>query len=54
MFSPLVRVAALGSPVAALNESLSFRDPIREVRRRDIDVPHADVKPRQRVSVFGR
>ena len=48
-----VGVAELRSPVAAPDEQLSFPDPIREMRRRDIDVLHADVKPRERVSVVG-
>ena len=48
-----VGVAEARSPVAAPNKELSFPDPIREVRCRDIDLPHAGVKPRERVSVIG-
>ena len=48
-----VRLAELRSPVAVSNESLSFLDAIREMRRGDIDVLHTDVKPRERVSVIG-
>ena len=40
-----VRLAELRSPVAAPNDSLSFLDAIREMRRGDIEVLHADVKP---------
>ena len=48
-----VGVAEVRSPVAAPNKLLSFPDPIREMRCRDIDVLHTGVKPRERISVVG-
>ena len=48
-----VGVAKVRSPVAAPDKLLSFPDPIREMRRPDIDVLHTGVKPRERISVVG-
>ncbi len=39
--------------VAARNELLSLRDPVREVRRRDIELPHAGMEPLERIGVAG-
>ena len=49
-----VRVGELRSVVAARNESLRLRDSIREVRRREIDLPHAGMQALERVRVVGR
>ena len=48
-----VRVGERRSEVAARNELLRLRDPIREVRRRDIELPHAGMQPLERVGVIG-
>ena len=48
-----VRVGELRSEVAARNELLRLRDSIREVRRRDIDLPHAGMQALERVRVVG-
>ncbi len=39
--------------VAAPNQPLSVRDSVREVRGRDIDLPHAGMQPLERVRVLG-
>ncbi len=43
-----VRVGELRSDVAARNPMLSIRDSIHEVRRRDIDLPHAGMQALER------
>ena len=48
-----VRVGERRSAVAARNELLSLRDSIREVRRRDIERPHAGMQPLERIGVVG-
>ena len=48
-----VRVSERRSVVAARNELLRLRDSIREVRRREIDLPHAGMQPLERVRVVG-
>ena len=48
-----VRVGERRSEVAARNELLSLRDSIREVRRRDIELPHAGMQPLERIRVVG-
>ena len=48
-----VRVGERRSEVAARDELLRFRDSIREVRRRDIDRPHAGMQLLERVGVVG-
>ena len=49
-----VRVRERRSEVAARNELLRLRNSIREVRRRDIDLPHTGMQPRERIRVVGR
>jgi hypothetical protein len=41
------------SVVAAPKKPVSLRDSVREVRRRDIDLPHAGMQPLERVCVLG-
>ena len=48
-----VRVSERRSVVAAPDQPLSLRDSIREVRRREIDLPHAGMQPLERVRVVG-
>ena len=48
-----IGVAELRSPFSAPDEQLSFPDPIREMGRREIEVQHASVKPRERIRVVG-
>ena len=48
-----VRVGERRSAVAARNELLRLRDSIREVRRRDIELPHAGMQPLERIGVVG-
>src|SRR5215211_1183289 len=45
-----VSVPELGSPVATPDESLGLLYAIGEMRRGDIDAPHAGVKARERIS----
>ena len=49
-----VGVIELGSPVAVRDELLRFLDPVGEMRSRDIEALHANVKARERGSVVGR
>ena len=49
-----VGVGERRSEVGARNEMLGLRDSIGEVRRRDIDLPHAGMQPLERVRVVGR
>lgn len=48
-----VRVRERRSVVAAGNEPLGLRDSIREMRRRDIELPHAGMQPSERICVVG-
>jgi hypothetical protein len=48
-----IRVSECRSAVAAPNQPLSLGDSIREVRRRDIDLPHAGMQPLERVCILG-
>ena len=48
-----VRVGERGSVVGARDELLRLRDPIREVRRRDIQVPQAGMKPLKGIRIGG-
>ena len=48
-----VRVRKRRSAVAARNELLCLRDSIREVRRRDIELPHAGMQPLEGIGVVG-
>ena len=47
----LVRVGKRGSIVGTRDELLRLRDPIREMRRRDIQVPQAGMKPLKRIRI---
>ena len=49
-----VRVGERRRAVAARHELLRLLDPIREVRRRDIERAHAGMQPLERVGVVGR
>jgi hypothetical protein len=49
-----VRVGERRSVVAACHELLGLFDPIREVRRRDIERAHAGMQPPERIGVVGR
>jgi len=49
-----VRVDQRRRMVAAGHESLSLCHSIGEVRRRDIDLPHAGMQPLERIGVVGR
>ncbi|MFD2356124.1 hypothetical protein ACFSTC_52950 [Nonomuraea ferruginea] len=49
-----VGVGERRSTVAARHESLSLLDPVREVRRRDVELAHAGMQPPERVGVVGR
>src|SRR6266540_2815604 len=46
-----IRLSERRSLVAAPNKPLSLRDSIREVRRRDVDLPHAGMQPLKRTRV---
>jgi hypothetical protein len=48
-----VRAGERRSLVAARHELLSLCDSIREVGRRDIELPHAGMQPRERIRVVG-
>ena len=49
-----VRVGELRSVVSARDESLSLSDSIREMRRLDIELPHACMQPFEPIGVVGR
>ena len=48
-----VRVSELRCVGAVANQPLRLRDSIREVRRRQIDLPHAGMQPLERLRVLG-
>ena len=48
-----VRIPELRSVGAVANQPLRLRDAIREVRRREIDLPHASVQPHERLRILG-
>ena len=48
-----VRVGERRSAVAVRNEPLGLLDPIREVRRRDIELAHAGMQLLERTGVLG-
>jgi hypothetical protein len=48
-----VRVGERRSAVTVRNELLSLLDPVREVRRGDVELAHAGVQPLERTGVIG-
>ena len=48
-----VRVSESRRLFVAPDHELSLRDSIREVRRRDSDLPHASMQPLERIGVVG-
>jgi len=48
-----VRIPELRSVGAVANQPLRLRDSIGEVRRREIDLPHASVQPLERLRILG-
>jgi hypothetical protein len=46
-------IPELRSVGAVANQPLRLRDSIREVRRREIDLPHASVQPLERLRILG-
>ena len=47
-------IPELRSVGAVANQPLRLRDSIREVRRREFDLPHASVQPLERLRILGR
>jgi hypothetical protein len=49
-----IRIPEFRSTGAVINQPLRLRDSIRDVRRREIDLPHASVQLLERVCILGR
>jgi hypothetical protein len=49
-----IRIPELRSTCAVINQPLRLRNSIRDVRRREIDLPHAGMQLLERVCILGR